>query len=325
MERRTAALTLGPVVVGLAVLLTLLLVIGLAIRDPHPHGIAVGVSGPPAVVQQVERGFEAAVPGAFSFISYATADAARSAIDTREVAASLIIASDGPRLVVAGAAGDAVSGGVTGALTKAFRAQGQELAVETVHPFAPGDAHGVILFFVLLATLMSSILVGAMAVLAIPGRSGLAQAGVVTGYAILAGVVGTLAAGWLAGGYGQGTWSMVGLLALLSLAVGSALAAAARYAGPAGVVAGVLVALVGLVSSGGPLGTELLPDAYRAVAPWLPVAPAYDALRGALFFDGAGAVRPVLLLGTWAVLGCAALAAPGLARRLPAGVRVAHA
>jgi hypothetical protein len=77
------------------------------------------------------------------------------------------------------------------------------------------------------------------------------------------------------------------------------------------------------VSSGGPLGTAFLPDAYRAIAPWLPVAPAADALRGALFFGSASIVAPLLVVAAWAIVGLAVLAVRDLVA--PAGRRAALA
>jgi len=56
-----------------------------------------------------------------------------------------------------GAAGDGATGVITAAFTNAFKAQAKALTVETVHPFASGDAHGLILFFVVVATLISTL------------------------------------------------------------------------------------------------------------------------------------------------------------------------
>jgi hypothetical protein len=152
----------------------------------------------------------------------------------------------------------------------------------------------------------------------LPARDGswLNQLGIVATYALLAGILGTLATGWLVGGYGDRLWLVMGLVALLSLAVSIVVAAGARIMGVAGVALGALVlVLLGLVSSGGPLGTEFLPDAYRAIAPWLPVGPSFSALRGVLYFDGAGAGEPVILLVGWATVGIVAIAAHGLGRQ----------
>src|SRR5688572_28153254 len=143
MDRATVERTLPPMVAGLTLLLTLIGVLGTAIRDPRPHDVAVGLNAPPPLVQQLTAAFDRAAPGAFRFTTFDSEAAARAAIDNRDVVGALIVGAQGPKLVVAGAAGDALAGGLTAAFTNAFRAQGTELAVETVHPFQSGDAHGV--------------------------------------------------------------------------------------------------------------------------------------------------------------------------------------
>jgi hypothetical protein len=292
MDRKTMEESVRPIVAGLVLLLTLIGLLGTAIRDPRPHDIAVGVSAPPPVAEQVSGAFAQAAPGALAFTTYGSEAEARAAVDRREVVGSLIVGPAGPRLVVAGAAGDPIVGGVTAAFTNAFRAQGTELPVETVHPFQAGDPHGIVLFFLVLATLIASVVVGALAVVPAPGRSWLTQVGIVATYAVSAGILGALATAWIVDGFGNGLWAVMGLVALLALAVGSVVAASARILGPIGVaLAALVVVLLGLISSGGPLGSEFLPDAYRAIAPWLPVGPTYSALRGALSFDGGGHQR----------------------------------
>ena len=310
MERQDWERLARPVVAGIVVLVTLLLVVGLAIRSPQPHDVAVGVSGPAGALDPLIAGFGQNAPGAFAFTKYATADEARAAIDDRAVVAALIIEPSGPRLVVAGGAGEAVVGGVTAALSAAFKAQGTELAIETVHPFPAGDAHGIILFFLVLATLIASVAAGALSSLGLPGRSWVAVAGVLATFAVAAGVVGVLTAAWLADGYGDGTLALIGVATLLAFAASAVVAACARWAGAPGVgLAALVIVLLGIVSAGGPLGSSFLPDAYRAIAPWLPVAPAYSAMRGALAFGGVGVVEPALVLSAWALAGLIALAA----------------
>jgi hypothetical protein len=262
------------------------------------------------MAEQLIAAFAENAPGSFAFTIYPTEAEALAAIDQRDTVAALVAGPTGPRLVVAGAAGDAVTGGITAALTNAFQAQGAELPVEVVHPFGSGDPHGIVLFFLVLATVITSVVVGALTVLGTPGRPWMSSLGVIATYAVLAGVVGTFTAAWLVGGYDD-VWLVVGLVALVSFAVAIVIAACARILGPVGVALGALiVVLVGLVSSGGPLGSAFLPDAYRAVAPWLPVDAAYSAIRGALYFDGAGVGTPVIILALWAIGGIVVLAAP---------------
>lgn len=307
MDRHEMERTARPVVAGLVVLITLLVLLGAAVRDPKPHDLPVGLVAPSPVADQLTAGFSQNAPGAFAFTRYNSEPDARAAIDNRDVDAALVVTPTGPRLVVAGAAGDALAGGVTAAFTAAFAAQGQQLAVETVHPFGAGDAHGIILFFLILATLVSSVIVGALTVLG--ARSGWRrQLGILATFALSAGVIGTLTAAWIANDYWNGIWGLMALVALLSFTIAVVIAACARAFGPAGVAGAVLlVVLLGLISSGGPLGSAFLPDLYRAVAPWLPVGAAHTAIIGTLYFGGAGTTYALLVLAAWAILGTAGL------------------
>ena len=107
-------------------------------------------------------------------------------------------------------------------------------------------------------------------------------------------------AAWITGGYGSGFWAAAALVALASAAVGVVMAGSVLLMGAAGfALAALVIVLVDLVSSGGPVGSQLLPDFYRWVAPWMPAGELYGAMRGALYFDGAGVGRPVLVLGGW--------------------------
>jgi len=75
------------------------------------------------------------------------------------------------------------------------------------------------------------------------------------------------------------------------------------------------VVLLDLVSSGGPVGSQLLPDFYRSLAPWMPAGEMYDALRGALYFDGAALARPIAVLSSWLVGGIVLMLLGGLVSR----------
>jgi hypothetical protein len=323
MDRHKMEQYARPVVGGLVILVTLLLLFGSALRDPRPHDIPVGLVAPPPMVEQLTQGFAQNAPGAFAFTTYASEADARNAIDQRDVVAALIVGQSGPQLVVAGAAGDAITGGVTAAFTGVFAQQNQTLAVQVVHPFGAGDAHGIILFFLILATVITSVIVGALSVFLARGARWTSIATVVITYAICAGIVGALTASWIANDYGNAIVSLIALLAVVSAAIGLVVAACARLAGPAGAALGALViVLIGLISSGGPLGSTFLPDAYRLVAPWLPIEPAYSAIRGALYFDGAGLATPLLVLGAWIVIGLGGLVAADFVT-LPGRSRVA--
>src|SRR6266446_8001175 len=76
---------LRPIVGGLALLVTLLGLIGTAIRDPRPHDIPVGVAGPPPAVAQITDALSSKASGTFLFTAYTSEDQARAALDARDV------------------------------------------------------------------------------------------------------------------------------------------------------------------------------------------------------------------------------------------------
>jgi len=306
---------LQPVVAGLLALVTLIGLIGPAIKNPSPHDIPVGLVGVAAATNQIAGAFAANAPGAFRFTDYPSEADARAAMDARAVDGALVVGPGGPRLMVAGAAGDGSTGVITAAFTKVFQAQGQTLQVETVHPFAAGDPHGLILFFVVLAVIVSTLIAQALVGLR-PGVRFATRALLVVVYAVLAAPVAMLLATWIAGDYGSGFWSATALVALGSAAIGAVVAGAAALLGRPGIALAALVAvLLDLISSGGPIGSRLLPDAYRFLAPAMPAGELYSGMRGALYFDNGGTGEAVLVLTAWVVGGAVLLLLGGFVHR----------
>ncbi|HEV2474936.1 MAG TPA: hypothetical protein VGX22_00245 [Candidatus Dormibacteraeota bacterium] len=294
-----------PLVLGLVIVVTLIGFIGTAIKNPQPHDIPVGLVGPAQAVLQISSSFATAAPNAFTFTTYSSEQEGRAAVDARTVDGVLILGTANPHLVIAGAAGDGATGVITGAFTNAFKAQGAALTVETVHPFASGDPHGLILFFVVVATLISTLAAQAL-LLATAKAAGLAlRLGFIVVYGVLAGLTGMGMATWIAGGYGDGIWAAIGLVALASVTVGALVAGLARLLGFPGIGLAALIMVLSIVSSGGPVGSQLLPDFYRSVAPFLTAGQLYSGLRGALFFNGAAVATPIEVLTAWLVAGLA--------------------
>jgi len=302
-RRETAQALVAPVVAGLLLLVTLLVLIGTAIRDPKPHDIAVGIVGPAPAVAQITAAFATNAPGTFDFTTYSSEQDATSAIDSRAVDGALLLGQP-PRLIVAGAAGDTSAGVMTAAFTQVFARQGATLQVETVHPYASGDAHGLILFFVIVAVIIST-LVAQVVLFTLAGRAGApARVGVATLFAVLSGLTAMGTASWIAGGFGGDFWTATAMVMLASAAVGMVVAGFARLMGRAGIALSVLVVvLLDLVSSGGPGGSQILPDFYRALAPWMPAPQLFGALRGALYFNDAGLTNPLIVLAAWLAAG----------------------
>jgi hypothetical protein len=302
-----------PLVGGLVVVVAFIGLIGTAIRSPQPHDIPVGLVGPAPAVQRISSSFGTAAPGAFQFTTYGSEQDARAALDDRAVDGVLVLGSG--TLIVAGAEGDGATGVITAAFTNAFKAQGNALTVETVHPFPSGDAHGLILFFVVVATLISTLASQAILFATVKAVSLGLRLGLIAVYGVLVGLTAMGMATWIAGGYGDGFWLAAGLVALASMALGAVIGGLVRFLGAPGIGLAALVMLLSLVSSGGPVGSQLLPDFYRALAPWTIAAQVYSALRGALFFGGAALGGPTAVLAGWLVVGLALILLGELAAR----------
>src|SRR5256884_7422453 len=190
----------APIAAGLVVLITLLGLIGTAIRDPRPHDIRVGVAGPAPAAAQITGAFNSKAAGTFKFTTYDSEEQARSGLDARDVDAVLVLGAQ-PKLIVAGAAGDAITGLTTAIFSQAFTAQGTQLAVEVTHPFASGDPHGLVLFFLVLATIVSTFVVHAILLVRGGGARLSTWLGVEGGWAVVAGLAGGGMGGWVVGGY----------------------------------------------------------------------------------------------------------------------------
>jgi len=316
--RARAETYVAPVVAGLVALVTLVGLIGPAIKSPTPHDIPIGI----VAVQggQSTSVFAFTSNGPFAVTTYDSEKAARDAIDAREIDGALVTGPGGPHLIVAGAEGDGVTGVITGAFTAMFAKLGQPLTVETVHPFASGDPHGLILFFAVLAVLIGTLI--SQAILGLRRGTGLAgRIAVVIVFALLAGPVAMGMATLIAGDYGSGAWAAAALMSLGCAAIGAVVAGADHLVGRPGVALAALIAvLLDLVCSGGPIGSQLLPDAYRWLAPAMPAGQLYSAIRGALYFDGSGTATPVMVLLAWLFAGLVLLVLGDLAAR-----RSAHA
>ena len=318
MARHSVERLVAPLAAGLLVLLALLGLIGTAIRDPRPHDVPVGLVGPPQALQPMTDALGQKLPGAFKFTTYDSEDAARAALDRRDVDGVVVVG--GPTsssIIVAGAAGDTSATLIESVFGAALSAQGPQVPVEVVHPFAPGDAHGLILFFLVLATLVSTLVVQAALLARARSAPAAAWLGVNSVWAVLAGAAGVAAATWVAGGYDTAALVPMGaLVALTAIAAGAFVAGFTRLLGPAGLgLSALVMILLDLISSGGPAGSTILPDVYRWMSPWMPAGELDSAMRGTLYFGGEGVAFPVLVISAWLVVGLVLVIISGFVRR----------
>lgn len=279
-----------------------------------PRDVPLGVAGPDAAVTQLSQRLEQAQPGAFEVSSYADEAAAREAIRDREVYGAVVVTPQGPKVLTASAASPAVAQAL--AQIASAQAGAPAPAVEDVVAADPDDPRGTGFATMILPLVMSGI--AASAVLTLLVRSVRDRLLGVLVFAVAGGLLTALIAHtWLSltpGSYLE----VAAVAALASLATAAPITGLASLIGPPGIGLGALTLLfLGNPFSGAATGPELLPQPWGALGQLLQPGAAASLLRSVTFFDGAGALAPLLVLTAWALLGLALLAA-GLLRRPPA-------
>jgi hypothetical protein len=283
-----------------------------AVHAPAPNDVRVAVVAPPPMQQRLQHGLDRAVPGGFDLARYESAAAARRALLDQDVSGALVAAGPRPTLLVASAASPPTAEAVRGAVAAAF---GNRLAVVDARPLPPHDRRGLSAFFLVAGTTVASVLFGALLFFFARGVDTRLRVAALVTFAVLAGLVVALTADVVVGALTGAFLALAGLTALLALAVAAPTAALTRLLGLPGVGLSVLVLmLVALPSSGGPVGAALMPGFYGALTHALPGGAALTALRSAIYFDGAAIWGLVAVLGAWALAGLVVEIAAGARR-----------
>jgi hypothetical protein len=294
-----------------------------------PRDLRIGVTGPAAAVGAIQQRL-AQQGDAFDVHAYLDEQAARAAIDEREVYGAIVASPQGVTVLTASAASPAVAqllrevaasppaAGAGGGAGSAVQAR-----VVDVAPADPQDPRGAVLSSALLPLVIVSVLTALM-VMAV-SRPGLGQA---SGLIVASAIVGLVAIGIVQGWLGAlgGNWVVnAGVLGLTALAVGSAAAGLAALLGEAGlVIAAPLMVFIGNPFSGVSSAPELLPRPVGLIGQLLPPGAGGNLLRSTAFFAGGGAAGHLTVLVTWALLGLVAVAVGALLHRQPAA-QVTHA
>ena len=136
------------------------------------------------------------------------------------------------------------------------------------------------------------------------------------GYAVLAGLLATVAVQGMLGGL-TGSWFSNELV--ITLGAGS-IAAVTCGLTTIAKIAGILLTLLvvwffGFAFSGATTAWQLMPAPWGHIAQYLPVGATNTGLRSVAFFDGARAGKPLAVLGVWALVGIALTAIEHGSRR----------
>lgn len=307
-------------VIGLTALLTVLLV---AFAWPSsqlgPRQLPVAVAGPPELVVQVERLLARALgDDALDVRPVASREQAVALVEQRETYGALLLTPTGPEVLVASAGSPAAAQLLTD-VGRQIAADGSPTVTDVV-PLPAGDPRGAVLGSGAFPLVIGGIAAAGALALQVPRRG--ARALGALGVAVAAGLALTAVLQvWLD--------ALAGVYLLNAAVVALGLAAVAlpllglhRLLGTPGLGLGTAaVLLLGNPLSAVTSAPELLPGGWSTLGQLLPPGAVGSALRSVAFFDGAGALVPLLVLAGWCVLGLLMLLVPGGGRDGPAGRR----
>ena len=277
----------------------------------EPRDLPFGLAGPPAQTQAIEQRL-AQEANAFDIHRYADEQAARSAIEDREIYGAAVASPTGLKVLTASAASPVVAGMIQTAFSSFEGQTGPK--VDDVVPADTDDPRGSVLGALVLPLVLSSVLTAVIVTMS--GQSGLLQAGAILGATMLGGVVGiAMVQSWL--GAFDGSWIVnAGVVCLTMLAITAAIAGLSAIFGHVGAALGgltmVLVANPWSAISSAP---ELLPKPIGLIGQLLPVGAGGNLLRSTAFFDRAGEGGHLAVLLVWAALGFSAMWAGALLHR----------
>jgi hypothetical protein len=286
---------------------------------PRPHGLPVGVVGPPQLVSATARQLDRRAPGAFQILGYRSPAAARTAILHRSVYGAFDPGPP-PSLLTADAASLPVATLLQDTFTAAARAHGAPLIVRDLVPLPPADPNGATAFSATLSLIIAGVLGSSMLYLVTRGRALAVHLLAVIALGIGAGLLAAVATNVVVGAFTGQFLAIWGVAALFVLALALPIAFFQRLLGLPGTGIGLLVFIVvGDPSSGGATAPQLLPDPWRAISQALPPGAAATAMRDVVYFHGYGATRALIVLGSYAALGAIlAIIADRIRTRAPA-------
>jgi len=295
-----------PLVAVITLLTALLTVLLIAFAWPaarsEPRDVPLAVAGPGPAVAQVKAGLDQAMPGGFDVTAVPDRAAAVQLIQDRDAYGAIVLDSAQPEVLTASAGGPVVAQLLTQLST---RLSPQSPAkVTDIVPLPKDDPRGAGLAAGALPLVLGGIIAaGALTQLVRSGSRRMigAVAFAITGGLALAAVLQY----WL-GSFEGSYLGNAGVIAMSIAAISLTLLGLEWLLGTAGLaLGGAVMMLLGNPLSGMTSAPEMLPSGWGALGQLLPPGAAGTALRSVSFFDGAGAARPLVVLGCWLVAGFA--------------------
>lgn len=306
-----AAARAAAIVVALTALLAVLaLAFALPAAKSKPHEVPIGIVGPTAVAEMLER----TSPGAFAVTYYPGAPALRQAVLDRQVYGGIAFDAAQPTLFTATGGSPAIAQLLTQIGSGIAQHNGVQLKTEDLAPPSAADPRGAGLAASALPITLASILPAMALVLVLRQQVWLRFAATVA----FAGLMGVTAAALLRyplGSIDQNFWGVAGGLALGIAAALLFVLGLGSLFGRTGLAIGAgLAVLVGNPLSGLTSAPEMLPAGWGTLGQLLPQGATATLLRSTAYFGGAGATSAILVLSCWAIAGTTLIAIAAVRR-----------
>ena len=293
-----------------------------AYTHPQPHEVRLGVVAPTGVTDSLAGRLDTGFPQGFLTTPYASRAQAVDALRHQDIVAA-VVAGSPAELLVTSASSSIRASYLEQTLPAVLAREGWRgpPTVTDVVPRLTPDATGNAAMFwglpLLVVGFIASILLLQFATWSLARRAGvIAVVGALSSAAVFAIATGmdVLPVRPLLLGYG-----FVLTQAIAWLCSGIAPFAKQYFV----VVSGTFVLILGIPSAGGTVPTDLLPDVPRWLGAFMPLSQTIALGRSTAYFHDHGALRPLLILLGWTVLGAGLMLAGEWRAR--AHRRAAHA
>ncbi|MFC8079303.1 ABC transporter permease [Streptomyces sp. NPDC057307] len=293
------AVTLRAVVIVTLFLAGILVAFALPQIHLGPRDIPIAVVGEPAAADALGTRLEKERPGAFDITQVSDTQEARRLIDDHEVYGAVVTHdAEDPSMIIASQAGLPVAN-VLKELGSQLRGGVPPGAVEDVKPLPADDPTGAGLSSGSLPMVLGGWLAAVLILMQVRGLG--RQVSGVFLFSVIGGFVLSAMIKYVFGSVDDGNLFLMTAAAALSLAATAwmILGLRAAFGNPGLGVGGLLVILIGNPLSGLSSAPEMLPDGWSTLGQLLPPGAGGTLLRSVAYFEGNGALVPVLVLTSW--------------------------
>ncbi|MFF3916406.1 carboxypeptidase regulatory-like domain-containing protein [Streptomyces sp. NPDC001852] len=283
--------------------LGLLFCFPMAFHQPQPQHAKIVIADP-AVERTVDTALQRQHPGGFDVTAVTDAREARRAVLDRDAVAGFATKGRHAVLYVAGANGASLDQALTKGFTQLAAHNHQKLTATDVAPTVSKDGSGATLVYFGIAWNVPGYILATTLLRAVTfnRRTKLIT---IAGVAALFSAVGFLVGVGL--GFFPNDPAALAIAFLLTTAVATFSLGMAPFVKRFFPLAGLGLYVVLSVPSSGLVPVQLLPGFFQDLHAVMPLGNAVDGLRGVLYFDHVGVLKPVLVLCAWITAGLALL------------------